>query len=109
MSNTEQRLAAQEVVGVVKNPKAPPETVKLSKLERDLLLLRDECHNGSWAEMLQFLNQQLEKPALFHRIRANIEADIPRIQALQAYEQKYNVDVSKLNYENGSWFTQSPE
>ena len=64
----------------------PPEEVQL-------LILRDELYDGSWADMCQDLEDRRDgKPFIFKLIN-RIEEDLKRIQRLAGYEEQHTVDL----------------
>ena len=67
---------------------------KLSKEERMLIALRNELYDGSWANMLQDLQDRLKgKPYIFKLVN-RIEEDIQRIERLKEYENEYNINLA---------------
>lgn len=66
---------------------------RLSREEKQLLLLRNELYDGSWDEMESDLRHRLERKPYIFRLMNRIEDDLARIGLLRAYEEEYDVDL----------------
>ena len=68
---------------------------KLSSVERDLVMLRDELYGGSWDAMLSDLKSRLEgKPYVF-KLARRIEEDVRLIEELREIEKKEGVNLAE--------------
>ena len=81
------------------NKVASDETVRrfieqLSREEDMLIILKVELYEGNWASMLEDLRNRLAgRPHIF-KLADRITEDIDRIEKLQSFEQKHQVDLS---------------
>ncbi|MFH1227862.1 MAG: hypothetical protein V1701_08155 [Planctomycetota bacterium] len=67
---------------------------KLVSEEKMLITLRNELYGGQWERMLKDLNDRLKgRPYIFKLIN-RIKSDINRIEKLQEYEKKHNINLS---------------
>ena len=66
---------------------------RLSREERQLLLLRDELYDGSWDDMEEDLRRRLNRKPYIYRLMNRIEEDLRRIARLRAYEEAQGVDL----------------
>ena len=66
---------------------------RLSREEKQLLLLRNELYDGSWDEMETDLRHRLERKPYIFRLMNRIEDDLARISRLRAYEEDHHVDL----------------
>lgn len=67
----------------------------LSPEEKMLITLRDELYVGSWEKMLQDLKDRLKGRPYIFKLVNRIEEDIERIEKLQRYELKHNVNLAE--------------
>ncbi|MFH1551073.1 MAG: hypothetical protein ABIH04_11000 [Planctomycetota bacterium] len=68
---------------------------KLSSVERDLVMLRDELYGGSWDAMLSDLKSRLEgKPYVF-KLARRIEEDVRLIEELREIEKNEGVNLAE--------------
>jgi hypothetical protein len=66
----------------------------LSKEYRMLVVLKKELYDGAWEPMLDDLRHRLAgKPYIFKLVN-RIEDDIKRIEEMQKFEAKHNVDLA---------------
>ena len=81
------------------NKVAVDETVRrfveqLNAEERMLTILKVELYEGKWESMLEDLRNRLAgKPHIF-KLADRIAEDMARIEKLQGFEQKHQVDLS---------------
>lgn len=62
--------------------------------EKMLITLRNELYGGQWERMLKDLNDRLKgRPYIFKLIN-RIKSDIKRIEKLQEYEKKHNINLT---------------
>jgi len=67
---------------------------KLSEEHRMLVVLKAQLYERSWGPMLDDLRNRLAgKPYIF-KLANRIEDDIDRIEAMQEFEAKHNVDLA---------------
>jgi hypothetical protein len=66
---------------------------RLSREEKQLLLLRNELYDGSWDEMESDLRHRLDRKPYIFRLMNRIEDDLARIARLRAYEDEHSVDL----------------
>ncbi len=67
---------------------------RLNSEERMLIILKVELYDGNWESMLADLRNRLAgKPHIF-KLADRIAEDIERIEKLQAFEQKHQIDFS---------------
>ena len=66
---------------------------RLSREEKQLLLLRNELYDGSWDEMEADLRNRLDRKPYIFRLMNRIEDDLARIDRLRAYEEEHKVDL----------------
>ena len=66
---------------------------RMSREEKQLLLLRNELYDGSWDEMETDLSHRLDRKPYIFRLMNRIEEDLARIERLRAYEDEHNVDL----------------
>ncbi|MHC5081942.1 MAG: hypothetical protein ACYTHN_23315 [Planctomycetota bacterium] len=67
----------------------------LSPEEKMLVTLRDELYFGSWEKMLQDLKDRLKGRPYIFKLVNRIEEDIERIEKLQQYELKHQVNLAE--------------
>ena len=68
---------------------------KLSSVERDLVMLRDELYGGSWDAMLSDLKSRLEgKPYVF-KLARRIEEDVRLMEELREIEKNEGVNLAE--------------
>ncbi|MHC5035732.1 MAG: hypothetical protein ACYTHM_00315 [Planctomycetota bacterium] len=60
-----------------------------------LVTLRDELYFGSWEKMLQDLKDRLKGRPYIFKLVNRIEEDIERIEKLQQYELKHQVNLAE--------------
>lgn len=66
----------------------------LSAEHRMLVVLKSQLYGGSWEPMLDDLKNRLEgKPYIFKLVN-RIKDDIVRIQEMQEFEEKNNIDLA---------------
>ncbi|MFA5795331.1 MAG: hypothetical protein WC980_09760 [Candidatus Brocadiia bacterium] len=66
----------------------------LASEEKMLITLRNELYGGQWERMLKDLNDRLKgRPYIFKLIN-RIKSDIKRIEKLQEYEKKNNINLA---------------
>lgn len=66
----------------------------LSDEHRMLVVLKAQLYEGSWKPMLDDLHNRLAgKPYIFKLVN-RIEDDIKRIEEMQAFESKHNIDLA---------------
>jgi hypothetical protein len=68
----------------------------LTEDDRLLVALRDEIYGGSWKRMRQDLLDRLEGRPYILKLAARIRDDIGRIDKLEKYERRYNVNVAEM-------------
>jgi len=68
----------------------------LTEDDRLLVALRDEIYGGSWKRMRQDLLDRLEGRPYILKLTARIRDDIGRIDKLEKYECRYNVNVAEM-------------
>jgi hypothetical protein len=67
---------------------------RLSDEHRMLVVLKAQLYDGSWKPMLDDLHNRLAgKPYIFKLVH-RIEDDIKRIEEMQAFEDKHNIDLA---------------
>jgi hypothetical protein len=66
---------------------------KLTTEEKMLLTLRDELYKGEWENMLKDLNDRLNVRPYIFKLMERIKKDIKRIENLQEYERKHNINI----------------
>ncbi len=66
----------------------------LTTQDRMLITLRDELYFGSWDRMLTDLRDRLKGRPYIFKLVNRIEEDIKRIEKLQAYELKNEINLS---------------
>lgn len=67
---------------------------RLSEEHRMLVVLKAQLYEGSWGPMLDDLRNRLAgKPYIF-KLANRIEDDIDRIEAMQEFEAKHNIDLA---------------
>ena len=77
---------------IVEDPRAYLSS--LSDEAVQLLVLRDELYDGSWAEMKRDLEDRRDgKPFIFKLVN-RIEEDLARIEELAGFEEKNGVNLS---------------
>ena len=64
--------------------------------ERMLVVLRDELYSGSWDRMLVDLRDRLKGRPYIFKLVNRIQDDIARIEKLQDYEKKNNVNLAEF-------------
>ncbi len=69
------------------------EKFDLTKIDKQLLLSREEEHNGSWDLFLVFLQNRINRKPYVHHIATDAAEDRKRIIKMQQYEQKYGVNL----------------
>ena len=68
----------------------------LSDEHRMLVVLKSQLYGGSWEQMLDDLKNRLEgKPYIFKLVH-RIQDDIVRIQEMQGFEEKNNIDLAEF-------------
>ncbi|MFQ5653481.1 MAG: hypothetical protein ACE5GW_01975 [Planctomycetota bacterium] len=60
-----------------------------------LLILRDELYDGSWAEMRRDLEDRRDGRPFIFKLVNRIEEDLRRIEHLSAYEERHNVNLTE--------------
>jgi len=66
----------------------------LSDEHRMLVILKAQLYGGTWAPMLDDLQNRLDgKPYIF-KLANRIKEDIERIEQMRKFEQEHNVDLS---------------
>ena len=66
----------------------------LSDEHRMLVVLKAQLYGGTWEPMLDDLKNRLDgKPYIFKLVN-RIKDDIERIQQMQNFEQKHNIDLA---------------
>ena len=68
-------------------------STRLSREEKQLLLLRDELYDGSWDDMEADLRYRLDRKPYIFRLMNRIEDDLTRIERLRAYEEQHGVNL----------------
>jgi len=63
--------------------------------ERMLVVLREELYSGSWDRMLVDLRDRLKGRPYIFKLVNRIQDDIARIEKLQDYEKKNNVNLAE--------------
>ena len=67
---------------------------RLSDEQRMLIVLKSQLYDGRWDAMLDDLQNRLAgKPYIF-KLANRIKDDIARIEQMQAFERKHNVDLA---------------
>jgi hypothetical protein len=67
---------------------------RLSDEQRMLIVLKSQLYDGRWDAMLDDLQNRLAgKPYIF-KLANRIKDDIVRIEQMQAFERKHNVDLA---------------
>ena len=66
----------------------------LTQQDRMLITLRDELYFGSWDRMLNDLKDRLRGRPYIFKLVNRIEEDIKRIEKLQSYELKHEINLS---------------
>lgn len=64
--------------------------------ERMLVVLRDELYSGSWDRMLVDLRDRLKGRPYIFKLVNRIQDDIARIEKLQDYEKKHNINLAEF-------------
>lgn len=64
--------------------------------ERMLVVLRNELYSGSWDRMLADLKDRLKGRPYIFKLVNRIQDDISRIEKLQDYEKKNNVNLAEF-------------
>lgn len=64
--------------------------------ERMLVVLRDELYSSSWDRMLVDLRDRLKGRPYIFKLVNRIQDDIARIEKLQDYEKKHNVNLAEF-------------
>ena len=64
--------------------------------ERMLVVLRDELYSGSWDRMLVDLRDRLKGRPYIFKLVNRIQDDISRIEKLQDYEKKNNINLAEF-------------
>ena len=64
--------------------------------ERMLVVLRDELYSGSWDRMLVDLRDRLKGRPYIFKLVNRIQDDIARIEKLQDYEKKHNMNLAEF-------------
>jgi hypothetical protein len=64
--------------------------------ERMLVVLRGELYAGSWDRMLSDLKDRLKGRPYIFKLVNRIQDDIARIERLQDYEKKHNVNLAEF-------------
>lgn len=67
----------------------PPEEIMLVRL-------REELYSGSWERMLADLKDRLKGRPYIFKLVNRIQDDISRIEKLQDYEKKHNVNLAEF-------------
>ncbi len=68
----------------------------MSREERMLVVLKRDLYEGNWSDMIADLQARLEgKPYIF-KLANRISDDLERIERLNDYEKKNDVDLSDL-------------
>lgn len=79
---------------------APPELVKsLTKVDIQVLTLKEELFKGSWERMYSDLKNRLESRPYIPKLQKRIEEDLARILKFQRYELANNVNIYSLYQE----------
>ena len=66
----------------------------LSNEHRMLVILKAQLYDGSWAPMLDDLQNRLAgKPYIF-KLANRIRDDVERIEQMQTFEKEHNVDLA---------------
>jgi hypothetical protein len=67
----------------------------LSEEHRMLIVLKSQLYGGSWAPMIDDLQNRLSgKPYIF-KLANRIKDDIERIEYMQEFEQEHKVDLAE--------------
>lgn len=67
----------------------------LTEEQKMLIVLKSQLYGGIWEPMLEDLHNRLDgKPYIF-KLANRIQEDIERIEMLQSFEQKHNLDLSE--------------
>lgn len=61
-----------------------------------LVRLREELYSGSWERMLADLKDRLKGRPYIFKLVNRIQDDISRIEKLQDYEKKHNVNLAEF-------------
>lgn len=61
-----------------------------------LVVLRGELYAGSWDRMLSDLKDRLKGRPYIFKLVNRIQDDIARIERLQDYEKKHNVNLAEF-------------
>ena len=64
--------------------------------ERMLVVLRNELYSSSWDRMLADLKDRLKGRPYIFKLVNRIQDDIARIEKLQDYEKKNNVNLAEF-------------
>jgi len=62
--------------------------------ERLLIMLRDQLYGGKWKNLKQDLRDRLEGRPYVFKLAGRIKDDLARIEKLEGYEKKHNIDLS---------------
>ena len=65
----------------------------LTPEERQLIVLRDELYDGSWAEMRQDLEDRRDGRPYIFKLIDRIEEDLGRISRLSEYEERHDINL----------------
>jgi len=67
----------------------------LDNEHRMLVILKAQLYGGSWASMVEDLQNRLEgKPYIF-KLANRIRDDVERIERMKAFEEEHHVDLAK--------------
>jgi hypothetical protein len=66
----------------------------LTTQDKMLITLRDELYFGSWERMETDLKDRLKGRPYIFKLVNRIEEDLKRIEKLQAYELKHDINLS---------------
>lgn len=64
--------------------------------EKMIVTLRDELYQGSWEKMLSDLRDRVKGRPYIFKLVNRIEEDIERIEKLQRFELKHDVNLTDL-------------
>lgn len=92
-NRTNENLVSGELGGGSGNVGPEDFFARLTPVEKQLLLLRDELYNGSWSEMETDLRNRLDKKPYIFRLMNRIEEDLARIDTIRRYEIAQGVNL----------------